>query len=245
VKQRASTQQVINRLAERSAEASGAAVKCTLGRRTLGRRGGGCPVCKPSREFELDRAVGQLINTGAFKGTGVCPYQVITSHLVAGLVFGPEAFRAKSAGQYRVDPVVEIKGALKRIGTITRATRWSREDIESLINKDDWWQALHAVFSAEHALENALAIFQSQIPRKTSRSPRGRAGALHIQAVARAMANAWRVVTGHLPAKDNEKFHDLLLAAVATIFGHPAKEPNWESATRTAVEHINASANRS
>jgi hypothetical protein len=141
--------------------------------------------------------------------------------------------------------VVEIKGALKRIGTITRATRWSREDIETLINKDDWWQALHAVFSAEHALKNALAIFQSQIPRKTSRSPRGRAGALHIQAVARAMANAWRVLTGHLPAKDNEKFHDLLLAAVATIFGHPAKEPNLESATRTAVEHINASANRS
>jgi hypothetical protein len=174
----------------------------------------------------------------------VCPYQVITSHLVAGLVFGPEAFRAKSAGQYRVDPVVEIKGALKRIGTVTRATGLTREDIGGLSNKDEWGQALHAVFSAEHALKNALAIFQSPA-RKTSRAPRGRAGALHIQAVARAMANAWHVLTGHLPAKDNEKFHDLLLAAVATIFGHPAKEPNWESATRIAVEHINASANRS
>ena len=244
MKQRGSTQQVIDRLAERSAEASGASVKCTLGRRTLGRRGGGCSACKPPREFELDREVGQLINKGAFKGTSVCPYQVITSHLVAGLVFGPEAFRAKSAGQYRVDPVVEIKGALKRIGTVTRATGLTREDIEGLSNKDEWGQALHAVFSAEHALKNALAIFQSPA-RKASRAPRGRAGALHIQAVARAMANAWRVLTGHLPAKDNEKFHDLLLAAVATIFGHPAKEPNWESATRIAVEHINASANRS
>jgi hypothetical protein len=241
VKQRANAQQVIDRLAERSVEASGAPVKCTLGRSSLGRRGGGCSACKPPREFELDRAVGQLINTGAFKGTGVCPYHVITSHLVAGLVFGPEAFRSKSAGQYRVDPVVEIKGALKRIGTITRATGWSREDIEALSNKDERWQALHSVFSAEHALKNALVIFQSL---KTSRSPRGRAGALHIQAVARAMANAWCVLTAHLPAKDNEKFHDLLLAAVATIFGHPAKEPNWESATRTAVEHINKDAAR-
>jgi hypothetical protein len=244
VKQRGSTQQVIDRLLERSTEASGASVKCTLGRRTLGRRGGGCSACKPPREFELDRAVGQLINKGAFKGTSVCPYQVITSHLVAGLIFGPEAFRAKSAGQYRVDPVVEIKGALKRVGAITRATGLTREDIETLSNKNEWGQAVSAVFSAEHALKNALAIFGST-PRKTSRSPRGRAGALHIQAVARAMANAWRVLTGHLPAKDNEKFHDLLLAAVATIFGHPAKEPNWESATRKAVEHINASANRS
>ena len=247
MKQMASAQQVIDRLAKRSAEASGAPVKCMLGRKSLSRRGGGCSACKPPREFELDRAVGQLINAGAFKGTSVCPYPIITSHLVAGLVFGPEAFRSKSAGQYRVDPVVEIKGALKRIGAITRVTGLTREDIEGLSNKDDWWEALDAVLSAEHALNNALVIFQSQIPRKISRLPRGRAGALHIQAVARAMANAWRVLTGHLPAKDNEKFHGLLLAAVATIFGHPAKEPNWESATRTAVEHINkdASASRS
>jgi hypothetical protein len=56
------------------------------------------------------------------------------------------------------------------------------------------------------------------------------------------MATAWRVLTGHLPAKDNVKFHGLVLAGVATIFGHPAKEPNLESATRTAVEHINKDA---
>jgi hypothetical protein len=114
-----STQQVIDRLAERSAKASRVPVKCTLGRKPLPRRGGGCTACTVPREFELDRAVAQLINTGAFKGTSLCPHQVITNHLVAGLIFGPEAFRAKSAGQYRVDPVVEIKGALKRIGSIT------------------------------------------------------------------------------------------------------------------------------
>ena len=71
----------------------------------------------------------------------MCPYQVITSHLVAGLIFGPEAVRAKSAARYRVDPVMEIKGALKRIGAITRATGWSREDIEGLSNKEDCWEA--------------------------------------------------------------------------------------------------------
>jgi hypothetical protein len=39
-----------------------------------------------------------------------------------------------------------------------------------------------------------------------------------------------------LPAKDNVKFHGLLLAAIASVSGHPAKEPNWESLTKTAVE---------
>jgi hypothetical protein len=58
------------------------------------------------------------------------------------------------------------------------------------------------------------------------------------QAVARAMAGAWRELTGRLPAKDNSKFHGLLLAAVATLFGHPANEPNCESLTKTAVERI-------
>jgi hypothetical protein len=242
MKQKTSAQQVIDRLTERWAKPSRPPVNCTLGREPPRRRGGACSACTAPQEFQLDQEVAQLINTGAFKGTGVCPYQVITSHLVAGLVFGPEAFRARSAGQYRADPVLEIKGALKRIRTITRSTRLTREDIEAIGNKNDWWQALSAVYSAEQDLENALVVFRSQTHKKTTYSPRGRTGALHIQAVARALVRAWRELRGRLPAKDNEKFHDLLLAAVAAIFGHPANEPNWEAATRTAVEHINKDA---
>jgi hypothetical protein len=41
-----------------------AAVKCTLGRNPLPRRGGGCSVCTILPEFELDRAVAGLINAG-------------------------------------------------------------------------------------------------------------------------------------------------------------------------------------
>jgi hypothetical protein len=226
-------QQVINRLAERSIRASRQPVKCRLRSESLRRRGNACSACTVDREFELDQVVAELINAGVFKGTGTCPYQVITSHLVAGLIFSPEAIRAKSAGQYRVDPVLAIKGALKRVRAITRATRWSREDIEGLSNKDAYWEAFEAVFAAEHALQKALPIFQSQ----TTRLPGGRAGALHVQAVARAMANAWHVLTGRLPAKNNENFHNLLAAGVATI-GHDANEPNLESATRIAVARI-------
>ena len=135
-------QQVINRLAERSIGTSRQPVKCRLGSEPLRRRGKACSACPVRPEFELDQAVAELINAGVFKGTGTCPYQVITSHVVAGLIFSPEAIRAKSAGQYRVDPVVEIKGALKRIRAITQATRWSREDIEGLSNKDACWRLL-------------------------------------------------------------------------------------------------------
>jgi len=83
-----------------------------------------------------------------------------------------------------------------------------------------------------------LAKFRSQNAEKTSRSSGGRTGALHIQAVARALAGAWRVLTGYLPAKNDKTFHGLLHTAVATIFGRPVKKRNWESTTRTAVAHI-------
>jgi hypothetical protein len=234
VNPRVKAQQVINRLAGRSIMTSRQPVKCRLGSESLPRRGNSCSACKVRREFELDQAVAELINAEAFKGTGACPYQVITSYVVAGLIFSPEAIRAKSAGRYRIDPVAEIKGALKRIGAITGATSWSREDIEGLSNKDAYWEAFEAVFAAEHALEKALPIFRS----RTTRLPRGRIGGLHIQAVARAMATAWRVLTGRLPAQNNRNFHNLLAAGVATIFGHAAKEPNLESATRIAVTRI-------
>jgi hypothetical protein len=153
----------------------------------------------------------------------VCPYRVISNHLVAGLIINPEAVRAKSAGRYRVDPVAEIKGALKRIGAITRATGWSRGDIEGLSNKDGCWEAFDAVFAAEHALEKALAIFRSQ----TSGLPRGRAGALHVQAAARALATAWRVLTGRLPAKDNEKLMRPCVTRSAVSFSRLAYGPRF------------------
>jgi len=231
----ARTQQIIERLTERCLKVTR---PCALGRKPLPRRGGACSECRISREFELDQAVAELVNTGAFKGIGLCPYHIIASHLVARLVFGPERSRARSAGQSRVDAMLEIKGALKRIGAITRSTALTREDVEAISNKDEWWQALSAVYSAEHDLQKALAIFRSQAPSKTGSLRRGPIGALHIQAVAIALARAWRVLTGQLPGKTNKNFHDLLLAAVATIFGHPAKEPNWEAATRTAVRNI-------
>ena len=113
----ASSQQVIDRLAERWAKAVRRPVECALGRRPPPGRSYVCVRCKAPREFELDRAIARLIRAGAFNGKGMCPYQVITSHLVAGLSFGPEAFRARSIHQYQVDPMAEIKGALKRIRT--------------------------------------------------------------------------------------------------------------------------------
>ncbi len=242
MQQTARPQRVIERLAQRSAKASQLSVNCKLGIEPRRRRGGSCSACTPPQEFELDEAVAQLINISAFKRAGVCPYRVVTSHLVAGLVFGPETVRARSVNRYVVDPVMALKGALKPIGTLLRATGLPRDDIEALSEQGDRWKAIYAVLSAERALETALAMFQSQVAAQTSRSQRGRAGALHILAVARAMASAWRVLTGRLPAKDNSKFHDLLSAAVSTIFGHPAKAPNWESATRRAVMHVKKTA---
>jgi hypothetical protein len=246
VKQAARAQQVLRRLAARWAKDRPSSAQCRLGLESR-RRGGACSACSYLQEFELDRAIAQLINTGAFKRAGVCPYQIIASHLVAGLIFGPDISRARSSGRPRVDPATEVKRVLKRIRSLLYATGPSRDDIEAIAisNDSDWWQALNAVLMAERSLEKALTLFQSQVPVDTVRSRRGgRTGARHIQAVARALAGAWRGLTGRLPAKNNSRFHGLLDAAVGTIFGHPGKEPRWESATRLAVERINKDAAR-
>jgi|SRR5262245_35970614 len=233
----AGRRQVINRLAERSMIA-GASPNCIFGREER-RRGGACSACIRPTELEIDRAVTQLIKSSSFRRVGVCPYRVVASHLVAGLTLGPEALRIRHPhNQDLVDPVTEVKGALKRLSKIVFATGLSREDIETISNDADRWQPLRAVVTAERALKRALQLFEPQTPAKASRPARGRTGDLHVQAVARAMAGAWHQLTGGLPAKDNSKFHNLLLAAITTIYGHPDKEPNLESATKIAVERI-------
>src|SRR5438876_5717781 len=146
MKQTARAQQVIDRLAERWAKAGRSPVNCTLGPKSRRRRGGPCSACTHPQEFEIDQAVAQLINTGAFKRAGVCPYHVVTSHLVAGLTLGPDVSRARSAGRPGVDPVAEVKGTLKRIRNLLYAVGPSRDNIEAIAisNDDDLWQALNA-----------------------------------------------------------------------------------------------------
>jgi hypothetical protein len=228
------------RLAEWCAKASKPSAKCKLGREAPRRRGGACSACSPRPGLEINWEIARLINLQAFKRAGICPYRVVVSHLLAGLTVGPEAFRARSRYRIRIDPVAEIRGARKRIRSILYATGLSRDDIEaiSISSESTRWQALSGIVMADRALEKALAFFQSQIPMQTRRSPRGRTGALHKQAVARAMALAWRQLTGRLPARKNVKFQGLLLAAIATLFGHPRKKPNLESLIRTAVDRI-------
>jgi hypothetical protein len=232
VKQTASPQQVIDRLAERWGRPAGRPVTVGLD----ANRADGVGV-----RARCARIIKSLRLTGgdhpAYRQRSVRARRRLP---LSSRCEPPGCWAHPRTGQPRVDPVVEVKGALKRIRTLL-ASAPSRDNIEAVaISSDggDWWQALDAVLTAERTLGKALALFQSQIPVKTNRSPRGRTGALHNQAVARAMAGAWRHLTGRLPAKDNSKFHGLLLAAIVSVFGYPVKEPNLESATKTAVERI-------
>jgi len=45
--------------------------------------------------------------------------------------------------------VLEIKRPLKRIRTVTRATRPAREDIKTLEDKDDWSKGLYSRWEME------------------------------------------------------------------------------------------------
>jgi hypothetical protein len=231
-------QATIKRLAERWAQAERSPVDCQLGANSLRRRGGGCANCAPPDEYELDRAIAELINARIFRRATECPYTIVTSHLLAGLAFAPEAFRARSSGQQLVDPVLELKGAVARVRRVLGATRLAAEDIEALSEQGGKWAALYEVLSADRALHKALDWFIAEIPQQSRLARGGRTGALDVQALTRAMALAWRNLTGRLPGKDNTNFLDLLSAAHATVFGQRAREPNWEAATRRTLKHI-------
>src|ERR1700730_8172313 len=209
---------------------------CRLGCEPARRRGGACSACTVRRKLEIDMEVERLIDAGAFKRRGLCPYRVVDRYLFVALTTGPDLFRARRPDKVRVDPVVEIKGARNRIAPIL-ASSLCPEDIEAITatGNDASWKARHDVLLADQHLKKALDSFTSQPPTS---SRRGRPVDLRTQAIARGMARAWQRLTGRLPAKDNSKFHSLLLAAMATIFGHPAKEPNLEWATKTAVKRI-------
>jgi hypothetical protein len=230
------TPDVIKTLVERWRDGA-SAPSCKLGRESLSRRGGACSACTWPVNNELDQAVAHLINTAIYQRAGGCPYRIIASHLLAGLSLGPEAFRARGVGRRRIDPRVKLRQARFHVRAVLGVCGLSREDIAALSPKGNrWYAALSAVLLAEGAIDDALQLFELQTQARSS--PRGRTGALHYQALTRALARAWRVLTGRLPAKNNVKFHELLRAAATTIFGPPSQEPDWESLTKGAVEHI-------
>ena len=84
---------------------------------------------------------------------------LVPQHSIAKVPYSQQ--RGRRAGKDRVDPVVELKGALGRIGTVIRATSLTREDIEALSDKNDKWKALYAVLSAERALRKRDAASRS------------------------------------------------------------------------------------
>jgi hypothetical protein len=231
-------QQVINRLSERWYQGRDVP-ECKLGREPRTRRGGKCSACTIKAEFEVDKEVSRLIDKGIFDQPVACPYRVVTNHL-CGITLGPEAARAGGRKLDRIDPIRELKAITKRVGMfIFDTTTLSREDIDALIDDENEWRPHKLIVSADRNLREALALIQQLERTKPRAHPRGgRTGHLGIQAVARAMATAWRKLTGELPGKENLSFHSLLSAATITVLGDLPHDPNWETATQTARQRI-------
>jgi len=110
---------VIKTLLERWRD-SASVPSCKLGHELLTRRGR-CSACTWRTKNELDQAVAQLINAAIYKRADGCPYRIIASHLLARLSLGPEAFRARAVRRKRIDPLVELKQALRHVRTILDA----------------------------------------------------------------------------------------------------------------------------
>ena len=93
------------------------------------------------------------------------------------------------------------------------------------------------VVTAETLIDNAVKFLIENAKRNygeetdfTKPAPprRGRPGALEIQGIVGACADAWKELIGKNPGKNNIKFHDLLHAAAETVLGPLDPEPDWE-----------------
>ena len=213
-------------------------LECRVGREPVTRRAGPCSVCTVRTEFEFDEEVTRLIGQKTFDNTSACPYLVFSSYLLTGLTLGPEAVRSRAGKSRRIDPVHELEHALEHVDAVLSTTTSTPGDIEALVGEEGDLKVLQFAAAAQRNLQAALELVQRLVGDEPAPSPRGRTGRLDIQAVARAMALAWLELTDQLPSKDNISCQNLLSSAVATVFGYPENEPNWEAAIQTARQRI-------
>jgi len=231
--------------------------QCKLGE-GHGLRRGQCSACPLKFELEIDRAVAQLISKNIFTIRDkipltpypvvnkhlikyACPYHVVSEYLFTAINFGSVA--SQESHEHDGMMIAELKTALNHIKhmwrTINPDTMSEFSDVDP---RDSYFASFKDIRLAEYKLANALSVFEEryaeqspELPAKTGRGPRG---LKELQDIAVCTARLWKKFTGRFPGKNNVQFHDLLRAATITVFGMTDEEPNWEWATRSAVQRL-------
>ena len=216
---------------------SAASSDCKLGREQRSRRSEKCSACTFNIDLkQLDRAIGQLIEDKIIVRPAHCPYVIFARALFIALVAGRGAQQSSKESE-RVR-ITELKTALRHIDRALETLSPRREEIKYLVRLDEeLFGHLTNVVTAETLIDNAVKFLIENAKRNygeetdfTKPAPprRGRPGALEIQGIVGACADAWKELIGKNPGKNNIKFHDLLHAAAETVLGPLDPEPDWE-----------------
>jgi hypothetical protein len=99
---------------------------CKLGQEPSRRRGHSCSVCNIKADFELDRAVAELIAKEIFGRTSVCPYIVVTRFFLVGILFSPAI--ELSSRKHELTRIEELSAAMKHIDHAIRTLARDRSD---------------------------------------------------------------------------------------------------------------------
>jgi hypothetical protein len=141
---------------------------------------------------------------------------------------GPEILATVHDQHQRTVDQLEIASkhllrAARPLGEHAWVMMWMQKEYHSM---------MRAVIVAQLSIEKAINFFRTRyltpIDHPTRKSKRGRGKELALQTIVQGCSEAWEELTGLRPGKANTKFHDVLSAASATVFGARDKVTGWE-----------------
>jgi hypothetical protein len=216
---------IIARLFRRLREPSS---ECRLGREPSRARRDRCSACTYRKAtFEIDHAVARLIENNTFSKSIACPYRVFAKHLWLALMIGPEMLAAVHNHHQRT--VDQLESALKHLRMALRA--YEEHEWVMMFMEKEYHSMMKEVFAAQQSIAKAVDFFRTEYLKRdhpTRKSKRGRGKELARQTIVRGCSFAWEELTGLKPGKANTKFHDVLSAASATVFGARDRVTGWE-----------------
>jgi flagellar biosynthesis chaperone FliJ len=171
--------------------------------------------------------VARLIEDNTFAKSTECPYRVFTKQLWVALMCGPEILATVLDQHQRTVDQLEIalkhlRMAVSPIAEHAWVMMWMEKEYYSIMRE---------VIVGQISIEKALNFFRTGYLKRdhpTRKSKRGRGKELARQTIVQGCSEAWEELTGLRPGKANTKFHDVLSAASATVFGARDKVTGWE-----------------
>src|SRR6266702_913108 len=168
---------------------------CKLGIKPKQRHGNMCSACDFKIDLEIDHAVARLAANGTFDGGSSCPYRVMISRVIVGIMFGDVGSREEH--EHDGFRIKELKAALKHIAGIWGTMARERWEFERLSGQDPYFDCFNDIKDVEYKLIAVLRFFEkrhAEVKRTLPRPyGRGARGLEELQDIVQSIAFGWKM----------------------------------------------------